>query len=274
MNRGGKQVTYKDLDDDIFEYTMRNRSRGLVLMINNYMFDGTNLPNRDASGLDRDAMFKAFRFVGFKEPHFDMRDNLTALEMLDAADQIARQDYSKQSSVVLIVLTYGTENLLYGTDGQCITYETLLGPLRRASDDNLHGIPKVLLVQADPIDGRKEAHPFVVKQVGPRPEQRRTEDEARLSHDAAGYGPARPFTTAEQSDVLIAYSLIPSTEGGSRFMQSLSEVMRHEGRRSELTHLISIAGRMMSYTPGTSMPSKSFPHPCVISQLTKMLYFA
>ena len=61
---------------------------------------------------------------------------------------------------------------------------------------------------------------------------------------------------------------------GSRFIQAFCEVMKRDGRRVEATMIFAIATRLMSYTPGTSMPDKSLPHPCVISQLKKGLYFS
>lgn len=60
----------------------------------------------------------------------------------------AERDFRRQGSLVVIIMTYGNERELCGTDRK-LKYEDLLRPLRDASGSGgkLKGVPKIVLVQ-------------------------------------------------------------------------------------------------------------------------------
>ncbi|XP_067934972.1 caspase-3-like isoform X2 [Watersipora subatra] len=236
-------------------------------MINNYDFQ-SKMPNRDFSGFDRDALFSAFRHIGYKE--IEVCENLTSTEMQRLAEHIAQADYEEYGNMVLIVLTHGDEDNLYGVDGEKIAYKRLLHPIKNSS--KLKRIPKFYIAQAcNPTVNA--VHPVATEVFnGVQPTVSNLVQ--NLAEDAAKCAPDRHCTTYPQSDMLIAYSFIPGTPNGSRFIQAFAEVLRIDGRRLGVTKMLTRAMRLMSYTPGTTMPNKSLPSPVVISQLTSEFYLA
>ncbi|XP_067950145.1 caspase-7-like [Watersipora subatra] len=257
------RALYHPLDDDEFEYYTKLRY-GKLFIVNNYIFNG-EMPNRDFSGLDRDALLQAFRWVGYRHENIQIEDNLTAARMRALAEQAAGELYQKGSSLVFVVLSYGGDGHLFGVDSRSLTFEYLMDPIRESL--HLRNIPKIFLFQACKASVNKVRMTSTSSGGGARPPP------SHLTTDAQTCGPANHCITYPRSDTLVAYSALPGSANGSMFIQAFAEVLQRDGKKHDITLMLARASRIMSYTPGTSFPNKSLACPVVISQLEKKFFF-
>jgi caspase 7 len=86
-----------------------------------------------------------------------------------------------------------------------------------------------------------------------------------------------------EADFLVAYSTIAgyyswrNSQNGSWFIQSLCHVLNERGRTDELLQLLTAVNRRVAYhfESNTADPAMSGKRqiPCIVSMLTKELYF-
>ncbi|XP_067947830.1 caspase-3-like isoform X2 [Watersipora subatra] len=225
------------------------------------------MPNRDFSGLDRDALLQVFGQVGYWSENIKIEENLTAAEMRVLAEQVAHIDYHRRGSLVFIVLSHGGDGHLFGVDCKSCKFDYLIDPIRES--ECLKDIPKVFLFQACKAPANNIAMTPTRSGDGARPPQ-----PSHLTTDALKHGLSSQCITYPRSDMLIAYSVLPGTPYGSMFIQAFAEVMRRHGRRHEATLMLARANRIMWEMFVNRRPIESWACPVVISQLGKKFFFA
>lgn len=60
-----------------------SRERGIVYIIDNHKFEFDDLPPRESFHADNEALFRALRFVGYREESICRYENQTADEMVE-----------------------------------------------------------------------------------------------------------------------------------------------------------------------------------------------
>ncbi|VDI66714.1 Hypothetical predicted protein [Mytilus galloprovincialis] len=129
-----------------YVYEMQGKCRGKVFIINNVDFSEKML-GREASDLDAENLEELF-----KKLHFSVQrwDNLTADKMIsylyDGAEQLETENNAE--CVVLIIMSHGGGNRVYGVDSIPVELKTLIDVFSSVNCPSLHGKPRLVFVQA------------------------------------------------------------------------------------------------------------------------------
>jgi len=239
---------------DECEYRMNHKHRGIAVIINNKKFHASlEMPTRSGTDQDAASIEKTFTKLGFT---VRLEHNKSATDMRDILGAIAKIDYSDADCLVCCLLSHGEEGLIYGTDGS-VEIEHLIAPFK--FNRTLVGKPKLFFIQAcrgtklmDGID----TNPYTIQYVNKIP---------------------------IEADFLIAYSTVAgyyswrNSLNGSWFIQSLCEMLNLHGNSMELLHVLTAVNRKVAYHYESNADQASMSGkrqiPCVLSMLTKELYF-
>lgn len=131
-----------DLAED---YKMTARQRGICLIINNVNFEHDMFAKRKGSDMDAYRFKEIFKQLGFS---IESKRNLTADKMKAIFKQISARCMVKHDSLVVILLSHGTESGIYGTDGLEVDMNDILTYFDNRSCKQMMGKPKVFIVQA------------------------------------------------------------------------------------------------------------------------------
>ena len=248
-------ITHNKFIDE-FEYRMNHKYRGIAIIINNKRFHNhLEMPTR--SGTDKDAvgLEKTFHKLGFD---VQLEHNLTAYEMQNVLNKMAKSDHSENDCFVCCILSHGEEGIIYGVDRD-VEIQQLISPFKLCR--SLAGKPKLFFIQA--CRGNKlmdsiglDTNPFKSTYVDRIP---------------------------VEADFLIAYSTVAghyswrNSTNGSWFIQSLCDVLGEQGTRLEMMQMLTIVNRKVAYhfeshADCASMSGKK-QIPCIVTMLTKELFF-
>lgn len=236
------------------EYRMDHARRGTAVIINNRRFDAKlDMPTREGSDKDAASLEFSFRKLGF-----DVRlaHNCTATFMRQELFKAARADHSTADCFVCVILSHGDEGTVYAVD-KAVELDALIQPFKQ--NRTLAGKPKLFFVQACRGSSFMEgidSNPYEINYVNKIP---------------------------MEADFLVAYSTIAgfyswrNSQNGSWFVQSLCHVLNERGRTDELLQLLTAVNRRVAYhfESNTADPDMSGKRqiPCIVSMLTKELYF-
>ncbi|XP_030649096.1 caspase-3b [Chanos chanos] len=246
---------FKSLDGS-FTYNMNFPSLGQCIVINNKNFEkSTGMGLRDGTDVDAASVFKAFSAVGYKVKIYN---DQTVSRMKSLLQSVAKQNHKDSASFVCVLLSHGDEGTIYGTDG-LIDLKELTGLFRGDRCSTLVGKPKLFFIQAcrgSALDDGVEAD--------------------SVSEDSGGRIPV-------EADFLYAYSTAPgyyswrNTSNGSWFIQSLCEVLSKRSKELEIMQIMTRVNSMVahSFESNSSIPGFTGKRqiPCIVSMLTKELYF-
>lgn len=127
------------------EYRMESDPRGLLLIINNKDFQG-GLNSREGTDVDCDKLKTLFMTLGFG---VDVRNNLTALEIKLNLRILSQHELLKTVDCLAVaLLTHGTEDTLYGTDGKYINVSDVFESFTAINCPALHHKPKFFIINA------------------------------------------------------------------------------------------------------------------------------
>lgn len=133
---------HSDLDEN---YKMSSKNRGICLIINNIEFEMDILAKRKGSDMDAYRFKKIFHQLGFQ---VESKRNLTSDKMKKLFKQISARCLSKHDSLIVILLSHGTESGIYGTDGLEVDLNDILREFDNKRCRALIGKPKVFIIQA------------------------------------------------------------------------------------------------------------------------------
>ncbi|PWA21617.1 hypothetical protein CCH79_00003038 [Gambusia affinis] len=247
-----------------FQYKMSYRRVGKCIIINNKNFDentGMNVRN----GTDRDAgeLFKCFRSLGFEVVVYN---DQTCEKMEHLLKQASEEDHSDSSCFACILLSHGEEGMIYGTDA-AMPIKTITSLFRGDRCESLVGKPKLFFIQA--CRG-SEFDDGVQTDSGPPNDTMETDANPR-------------HKIPVEADFLFAYSTVPGYYSwrnpgrGSWFVQALCNVLSEFGKQLEIMQILTRVNYMVatSFESWSEDPrfSEKKQIPCVVSMLTKELYF-
>ncbi|XP_044537144.1 caspase-3-like [Gracilinanus agilis] len=239
-------------------YKMDYPEMGLCVIINNKDFDkDTELLSRD--GTEKDAANLKDIFKSLK---YEVRDknNLTCKEIINYLKSVSREDHSQRSSFVCVILSHGEEGVIFGTDGS-VELKSLTCFFRGDKCRSLTGKPKLFIIQA--CQG--------------------TELDSGVQTDSGTDEDVACQKIPVEADFLYAYSTVPgyyswrNSKDGSWFIQALCAVLKQYAHKLEIMQLLTqvnrkVATEFESYSLDISFHGKK-QVPCIISMLTKELYF-
>nr|XP_014351565.1 PREDICTED: caspase-3 [Latimeria chalumnae]XP_014351566.1 PREDICTED: caspase-3 [Latimeria chalumnae]XP_014351567.1 PREDICTED: caspase-3 [Latimeria chalumnae] len=255
------EVDAKPEDTPSLRYKTNYPVFGKCVIINNKNFDpSTRMGARSGTDVDAANLKKTFKALGFET---QVTNDCTCSQMTSILKDIAAEDHSKYACFVCVLLSHGEEGLIYGRDG-CTDIKDLTILFRGDRCKTLVGKPKLFFIQAC----------------------RGSEFDSGVETDSAVDGEDNTLyrRIPVEADFLYAYSTAPgyyswrNTMNGSWFIQALCSVLSQFGKKLELmqiltrvNHKVALEFESLTTTPGFSAKKQI---PCIISMLTKELYFA
>ncbi|XP_062352039.1 caspase-7 isoform X1 [Cinclus cinclus] len=248
-----------------FQYNMDYKKVGKCIIINNKNFeDKTGMGTRNGTDKDAGDLAKSFKNLGFEVQIYNDRSRDDMEKLLK---QAAEENHSDAACFACILLSHGEEGLIYGTDGP-MAIKSLTALFRGDKCKSLIGKPKLFFIQA--CRG-SEFDEGIQTDSGP-------------ANDRCLETDANPrYKIPVEADFLFAYSTVPGYYSwrnpgrGSWFVQSLCSVLNEHGKQLEIMQILT----RVNYVVATNFESQSddprFSEkkqiPCVVSMLTKELYF-
>uniref|UniRef100_A0A1A8RAG8 Caspase-3 n=1 Tax=Nothobranchius rachovii TaxID=451742 RepID=A0A1A8RAG8_9TELE len=237
-----------------FRYSLHFPSIGQCVIINNKNFDKrTGMNQRNGTDVDAANASKVFSKLGYKVKVYN---DQTVGQIVQVLTAVSKEDHSKSASFVCVLLSHGDEGVFFGTDDS-VELKHLTSIFRGDCCKTLVGKPKLFFIQAC----------------------RGTDLDEGIESDSPGGTTKIPV----EADFLYAYSTAPgyyswrNTTTGSWFIQSLCEMISMYGKQLELQHImtrvnhkVAVEFESVSYSPGFHAKKQI---PCVVSMLTKEMYF-
>ncbi|XP_043945790.1 caspase-3 isoform X2 [Protopterus annectens] len=175
---------------------------------------------------------------------------------------VSLEDHTKRACFACVLLSHGDNGVIYGTDG-CFKIEELTCGFKGNRCRSLAGKPKLFFIQAcrgDELDSGVEAD----------------------SATDAEEGSLQKIPV--EADFLYAYSTAPgfyswrNTQNGSWFIQSLCQVLKQYGKTHDMLHILTQVNYKVArgYESSSNVPGFNAKKqiPCIVSMLTKALYFS
>ncbi|OAF66307.1 hypothetical protein A3Q56_05972 [Intoshia linei] len=256
-----KQFTHKQIDpingsssDILPHYTMTNHSRGVAIIINNQFFEKhLDLSERSGTQIDQENLITIFEKLNFS---IIVKNNYQCQNTIDCLKKVSKMDHSNNDCFILVILSHGINGYIYGSDGM-MDVNALIQFYNGKNCQTLIGKPKLFFIQACRGDKFDEGVECID-------------------------GPEKPFKLPRMSDMLIYYSVVPgfyswrNSMKGSWFVQAINKAMANYGK-CEIMQILTMA----NYYVAREFESKSRDPfmsgkkqiPCIMSMLTKQLYF-
>ncbi|XP_076315214.1 caspase-2-like isoform X2 [Tachypleus tridentatus] len=126
-------------------YKMSSQPRGYCLIINNVLFQNI-LSERYGSYEDARKLDIVFHEFGYEVTFLSDR---TAQEILGLVKEFSeKQEHNQVDSCVVIILSHGNYNTIYGSDVEKVQLDTILNFFNNDNCPQLHGKPKMFFIQA------------------------------------------------------------------------------------------------------------------------------
>ncbi|XP_041759781.2 caspase-3b isoform X1 [Coregonus clupeaformis] len=244
------------LPADIYTYNMNYPSLGQCVIINNKNFDrGTGMSFRKGTDVDARYAMTVFSRLGYK---VKVANDQTVQQIQRLLYSVSQDDHSQSASFVCVMLSHGDEGVFYGTDGN-VELKKLTGLFRGDHCKTLVGKPKLFFIQAC----------------------RGSDLDCGIETDSvAGESPER---IPVEADFLYAYSTAPgyyswrNTDTGSWFIQALCEMLHQYGKQLDIMQIMTRVNHKVAhdFEASSNMPGFNAKKqiPCIVSMLTKDLYF-
>ncbi|XP_013776997.1 cell death protein 3-like [Limulus polyphemus] len=215
-------------------YKMSSCPRGYCLIINNVDFQKL-MDERYGSEGDARKLNMVFHELGFE---VTLKTDQTSQQMIDVIEAFSKKpEHEHVNSCVVIILSHGEYDIVYGTDAEEVQVEKILDYFNNESCPLLQGKPKMFFFQAC----RGKNYDIGVSKYN--------QSDAKLSQQG---GIAKIPYTAETvirrlptwTDMLISYSTIAGYISlrnnifGSWYCQALASVLMTHAHDVELTHML------------------------------------
>ncbi|XP_062958783.1 caspase-7 isoform X1 [Cynocephalus volans] len=244
-----------------YQYDMNFEKVGKCIIINNKNFDqGTGMGVRNGTDKDAEALVKCFRNLGFEVVVYN---DCSCAKMQDLLKKASEEDHTNSACFACILLSHGEENVIYGKDGMT-PIKDLTAYFRGDRCKTLLEKPKLFFIQAcrgtELDDGIEvDSGPISERDAHPR------------------------HKIPVEADFLFAYSTVPgyyswrSPGRGSWFVQALCAVLDEHGKDLEIMQILTRVNNLVAshFESQSDDPlfNKKKQIPCVVSMLTKELYF-
>ncbi|XP_074132921.1 caspase-3-like isoform X2 [Sminthopsis crassicaudata] len=261
---GSKSVESRLSSDS---YKMDYPEMGLCVIINNKIFhENTGMPFRAGTDVDAAHLIDTFKHLKYEIRN---KNDLTCKEIIELMYNVSKEDHSQRSSFVCVILSHGEEGIIFGKDGP-VELKALTSFFKGDKCNSLIGKPKLFIVQAcrgTELDNGVEAD------SGP------DDNDTDVSDDSGIICQKIPV----EADFLYAYSTAPGYFSwrnkmyGSWFIQSLCEVLKQYAHKLEIMQILTRVNRKVaiefeSHSLDPTLQAKK-QVPCIMSMLTKELYF-
>uniref|UniRef100_A0A673LH67 Caspase-3 n=1 Tax=Sinocyclocheilus rhinocerous TaxID=307959 RepID=A0A673LH67_9TELE len=242
---------------DVFQYNMNYPSLGQCVIINNKNFHRkTGMGVRNGTDQDAKNVIETFSNLGFT---MKMSNDQTVSQMRDLLTEVSREDHSHSAMFVCVLLSHGDDGKIFGTD-DFIELKQLFTLFRGDHCKSLVGKPKLFFIQAC----------------------RGSDLDAGIEADSVSEEETQKIPV--EADFLYAYSTAPgyyswrNVANGSWFISSLCEMLSKYGKRLEIMQIMTRVNHKVALDFESSSNLLGFDGmkqiPCIVSMLTKELYFS
>ncbi|XP_069835864.1 caspase-7 isoform X2 [Dendropsophus ebraccatus] len=237
---------------------------GKCIIINNKNFhQETGMCIRNGTDKDAGDLRLCFKSLGFDVQVYNDQ-SCNAMEKL--LQNVAQQNHSDSACFACILLSHGEEGQIYGTDG-AMAIKSLTTLFRGDKCKSLVGKPKLFFIQACRGSDFDEG---IQTDSGPANDTLETDANPR-------------YKIPVEADFLFAYSTVPGYYSwrnpgrGSWFVQALCSILNEHGKQLEIMQILTRVNYMVAtnFESWSDDPrySEKKQIPCVVSMLTKELYF-
>ncbi|XP_049546880.1 caspase-like isoform X2 [Anopheles darlingi] len=249
-----------DPDD---EYSSKNKNRGLAIVINQEKF--TTMKSREGTSKDREDIGAVLKQLEFQVL---VLNDLKRGALINKLKEIASEDHTENDCLVVIVMTHGEQGVLFAADAEYKVdrlWECFIGD----ACPTLLGKPKLFFIQA--CRGKQLDEGVLLRCAMDTVDAR----EAPKQHI---------YTVPTMADLLVMYSTYDghyswrNPTNGSWFIQSLCTVLKSYGHEKELLQMLTAVSRNVAYNYRSFVPDNAKMDamkqmPCIVSMLTKAVYF-
>ncbi|XP_048407258.1 caspase-7 isoform X1 [Stegostoma tigrinum] len=246
-----------------FLYNMNFKRVGKCIIINNKNFDDkTEMNVRNGTDIDAGNLMTCFSSLGF---NVVVLNDQTCSQMEKILHTVSQENHSNNACFACILLSHGDEGMIYGTDG-AMPIKRLTSLFRGDMCKTLVGKPKLFFIQAC----------------------RGSEFDQGIQTDSGSTGDVETDANPRhkipvEADFLYAYSTVPGYYSwrnpgkGSWFAQALCNAFTEYGKEFEIMQILTRVNYMvaMHFESWSEDPrfSEKKQIPCIVSMLTKELYF-
>ncbi|CAH1786849.1 unnamed protein product [Owenia fusiformis] len=277
------QKFYKKWYNHKGAYCNISMPRGRCLIINNYTFK-PKMSNRDGTEHDLKRLKQLFKIFKYTVV---VKTDLTAGDIRKVLiEERNRSIHAMYDSFVLVILSHGTVDAVYGVDKETVPYKEIYNFFNGENCKNLVGKPKIIIIQAcqgskkddgavadgdedeniDDIDSSSPPEPTIESasmDEAPTPlDEVDSPDGAQKSPTMADFF----IATATTQD----YVSWRNKETGTWFIQALVHIYRKYASRKDINTMSTKINNVVA--SNTSMSGKK-QIPSFNNQLTKDFYF-
>lgn len=240
-------------------YEMSSKPHGLaiIIIIDEVMFtpgvDAPQPPSSNVASMDRTSLSLTLQYLGYSVETYT---NLTAAEITRKMKTIAARDHMAYDSFICCIIGCGTEEGVYGSDGEVAPLQEVVASLKGNSCPTLVGKPKMFFFQLDQGDAVDEGAQILTKSLE--------------TDTPAGE------TVPSEADVFFAYAAVKGYQAysdnlGSYFIRTLTDVFTEKAQLLHLADMLTEVSRRMAQI--ASKADSGLQLPQVVSQLRKQVWF-
>ncbi|XP_014611657.1 PREDICTED: caspase-like [Polistes canadensis] len=207
----------------------------------------------------------------------------TVNKILDTLEKVSKMDHSDKDCLLIVVLTHGNSGVLSAFDKQYDIID-LWNPFSENNCPSLRGKPKLFFVQAcrgKKVDSGTELQSQEDTQFKKQLSSMNSIPDGNYSENSSKEHEA--FNTPDEQDFLIGYSTVPDyisykTLSGSWYIEEICSIFRRYGKNYDLLTLLTFVSQRvaLNHVSCKSIDPKyedKKQAPCIVSTLTKLLYF-
>ncbi|XP_072219090.1 uncharacterized protein [Leuresthes tenuis] len=246
------------LSDETEYYPMTHNPRGLCVIINNEIFFGPSLKNRQGTQEDEKTLTTVFRRFGFEVV---VHNNLTAEKIRHEIRQLGERNFLRDDALVIAILSHGEKGCIFGSDETEVRLRELTEPFRCGRAPTLAGKPKLFFIQAC----QGNSYQIGSLPCPPTAIQEEEEKPSRLEEDA---GRVQGETVPWDADFLLGMATVSqcksfrNTSTGSIYIQELCRQLTKSADSTEKDDILSVLTRVnREVSKGVYLSYKQMPEP-------------
>ena len=241
-----------------YEMNCNPHGVAVIIAIDEVMFtpgvEAPQPPSSQVAAMDKTSLSLTLGYLGYRVEAYA---NLTAAEITHKMRTVASRDHTQFDSFICCIVGCGTEEGVYGCDGEIVPLQEIVAALKGNSCPTLIGKPKMLFLQLNQGDAVDEGVQFLTRS---------------LEADA----PEGTATVHSEADFFFAFAAVAgyqaySDDLGSYFIRTLTDVITEKAQLSHLVDILTeVSQRMAQKAP---KDGSALQLPRVVSQLRKQVWF-
>lgn len=241
-----------------YEMNCRPHGVAVIFAIDEVMFtpgvEAPQPPSSQVAAMDKTSLALTLHYLGYRVETYA---NLTAADISRKMRTVANRDHTQFDSFICCIVGCGTEEGVYGCDGEIVPLQEIVATLKGNSCPTLVGKPKMFFLQLNQGDAVDEGVQIQTRSLEP---------------DA----PEGTATVHSEADFFFAHAAVAgyqacSDDLGSYFIRTLTDVITERAQLSHLADILTeVSQRMAQKAPKDGSPLQL---PRVVSQLRKQVWF-